>query len=182
LTRASHAGRSAGIRGGDQRDTINVAGGRYGGALRITTALTLTLLGGWGSGCTTRDPGGFPTVLKGHHDRVWTILALDPATAVTLTLDGVVMTGGQARENLAPSPIFFGNAGGGGILSVGAGGGHVTLTVRRSTITKNKARIFFSGLDGGGVFLGGSVDATFEAVSFTRNTALEGGALFAFGR
>ena len=166
-------------------DTINVAAGTYRVRLELRNSTTLTLLGGWDAAFTTRDPDATPTVLKARPgalgDKRVVLAIAEAGETISLEIDGFVLTGGNAR--------VYGNAllgyavfesmfqdGGGGLYALGAGGS-VTMTVRRSVVTRNRSSV----VAGGGVFvgasLGGSADVTFDRVMITDNRVDYGGGM-----
>jgi hypothetical protein len=168
-------------------DTLNLGAGKFHTTLRLDASTELTVLGGWDATFSTRDPSLNVTVLKprtrryptGFADRrVVTVVAAAGET-ITLTLDGVTITKGTARTGSAQmgDPVFPLPQDGGGGVYAHAAGGSIALAIRDSAITANRSRI----IAGGGVFLGasagGSLDATFDRVRLTANTAEYAGAI-----
>src|SRR5215813_5615396 len=176
-------------------DTVNVAGGKYKVRLEIRNSTTLTLLGGWDTTFTTRNPQLTPTTLKARKvlvvspfgavkDKRVLLVIAQAAETITLTIDGLVLTGGNA---VAASAVLLGNAhpplpfpllqdGGGGLYAL-AVGGTITMTVRQSAITRNRSRV----VAGGGAFVGasrgGTADVTFDRTTITENKVDYGGGL-----
>ncbi|NIV31701.1 MAG: hypothetical protein GWN58_20120, partial [Anaerolineae bacterium] len=76
-------------------DEIRVAAGTYTQAAGTVAAIeeTVTLLGGWDSGFTTRDPSAYPTTLDAQRNgRVVYING-----EISPTVDGFTITGGNAN-------------------------------------------------------------------------------------
>lgn len=104
-------------------DTIYVAGGTYtgsGGAV-ITLTKSISLLGGWDggtAGAVVRDPEAHPAVLDGQHLRRVMIIS----GTIAPSIDGFVMTHGNATGMMAHCPGIHGTPGGcgGGIMVVDA--------------------------------------------------------------
>ena len=165
-------------------DTIEVAVGRYRESLSIDSSTTLPVRGGWDQTFSARDPAGSRTVLRAGHvrlpggafgrNRPWTIQA-GGGVAITLTIDGVTMTGGVASVAV-PRP---GDGGlyGGGLAAITFDGGALTLIVRDAYITRNRAGA------GGGLSVratnGGTLQATLERSVVTQNRAGAGGGIHA---
>ncbi len=163
-------------------DTINVASGAYHEGVRVQTTTILTFLGGWNAGFTQRDPRGAPAVINSapttlppfnadgrHRDRTWVVYA-DSGATIDVTIDGFVLTRGQAVTNLPELPQGANFRAGGGLTVDSYDSSAVTVTVRDTVITNNRS------VDaGGGVLLyaasGGSFDATFDRVQITKNKA-----------
>jgi hypothetical protein len=167
-------------------DVLNLAGGTYRSRVLIDWATNLTFLGGWDPTFTTNDPGLYPTVLRargrktpfGTDRRVFTIIA-ENGEAIAVTIDGLTLTGGNAKVFIDVFDTFAGGQDGGGGLAALAGTlGSVTLDVRRSTISGNRSRL----ASGGGVFIGASgntssIAAAFDRVRLTDNEADYAGAV-----
>jgi hypothetical protein len=106
-------------------------------------------------------------------DRRVLVAVAEVGEAIDLTIDGFVLTRGQARVllTLVSGPLFPLQQDGGGGLAVHAAGGTVNLTVRRTAIRENSSRISA----GGGVFLGasrsGAVSALFDRADISANEA-----------
>jgi predicted outer membrane repeat protein len=159
-------------------DTVNVAGGRYEEPLRIVTPIALTFLGGWDGAFTGRNPRGNPGVVRaigpeGRRDRAWFIRGGD----ISVTIDGFTLADGDGDNGDYC-------CGGGGLLVI-VDGGPITLAVRDTTITGNQATDDL-GNSGGGVALralgaGGSLNAAFTDVTFSRNRSNNGGGLYVDG-
>lgn len=161
-------------------DVVNVAGGTYGGGLLIDASTTLTFLGGWDAAFASRNPGTYPTVLRGRirrtpigpDRRVFTIVAGEGET-ITVTLEGFVLTRGRAMRVIDVFDTFAtAQDGGGGLAALAGRLGSVVLTVRDSVIVDNRSALH----SGGGVFLGASggsssLVATLERVLVVDNYA-----------
>ena len=108
---------------------------------------SLTLLGGCANAaCTVRAPGVFVTTVDGDEaGRVVTIEGEDDP--ITVTVDGFVITGGDAT-----SDARYPHNGG------GVGSWNANLTLRRSVITSNVAERTGGG-SGGGVYVESGVVA-----------------------
>src|SRR5206468_6618333 len=100
-------------------------------------------------------------------NRVWTIRA-GAGETVTLTLDGVTVTRGLASTGEAPH--------GGGVGAVAFDGGTVTLALRHTRLSANRALGAGGGLSVRAVN-GGRLHATVERSVVTGNRALAGGAI-----
>ena len=167
-------------------DTVNVASGIYKVRLEFTSTATLTLLGGWDTAFTTRDPEATPTTLKArigsHKDKRVIVAIADAGETVSVVIDGFVLTGGNAHVagNYLVGHVVFQSMfqdGGGGLYVIGTHGGSITMTVRRSAITHNRSTI----VAGGGVFVGasfgGSADVTFDRSTISDNRVEYGGGM-----
>jgi hypothetical protein len=122
-------------------DEIWVATGTYTDAAGPVASITktVTLLGGWNGGFTTRDPNGYPTTLDAQRNGrvVYVSGNINP------TVDGFTITGGNASN--APT----GAGRGGGIYSAGA-----TPIIANNVITNNIAYTSTSSRGyGGGIYV-----------------------------
>src|SRR5262249_49176035 len=162
-------------------DTINVAAGKYKVRLELRSSKTLVLLGGWDATFSARDPVATPTVLKARTDflkdkRVVVVIA-KAGQAIALTIDGFVLTGGNARSSsylLTGIPGLIPPQDGGGGLYALAAGGDVAVTVRRSVITRNQSRGGRAVGVAGGAFVGavgGTAEVTFDRTIISDNRA-----------
>jgi uncharacterized repeat protein (TIGR01451 family) len=77
-------------------DVISVTGGIYTGSLRTTGDLTLQ--GGWNADFSVWDPVGYETVVAGESGTG--VDAIDVATATTVLLDGLTVSGGDDGVHL----------------------------------------------------------------------------------
>lgn len=134
-------------------DTVYIAQGAYTGTglAVITVTKSITLYGGWDGAATAppvRDPETYPTTLDGEGQRRVVYISGD----ITPTLEGLRITNGSTGSR------------GGGIAVAGA---HPVISGCR--ISNN------TGKDGGGVFLGESVNATLMHNEIYSNTAQQYG-------
>ena len=176
-------------------DEIRIAAGTYTDPAGTVANIdkTITLLGGWNSAFTTRDPNAFPSVLDAQRQgRVVYI-----SGPISPTIDGFVITGGDAHDesqragegggvcSVGSSPIIQNNViidniayrgttpwgfGGGIYLTRGTGAG----VISGNRIVSNTACSLYHGL-GGGVclFLGA---ARVSGNEIEHNTSGAGGA------
>jgi hypothetical protein len=144
-------------------DTIYVAGGTYTGTGAAVVTLTkgVALYGGWdgaGSGAVVRDPLAHPTTLDGENQRRVVYISGN----ITPTLDGFVVTRGNATGLIADCPSPPDGCGGGVFVR----SAHPLII--NNTITNNVAAITTTGNPtaaygfGGGLFL---KDATRAVIS-----------------
>ena len=124
-------------------DEIRVAAGTYTDPAGTVADIdkTVTLLGGWNSAFTTRDQSAHPTILDAQRrGRVVYI-----SGAISPTIDGFVITGGDAHDESQRAGE------GGGICSVGS-----APIIQNNVITDN---ITYEGPSpmgkGGGIYFGG---------------------------
>ncbi|PEN14447.1 hypothetical protein CRI94_05320 [Longibacter salinarum] len=130
----------------------------------------VTILGGYASDFSTRDPSTFITVLGGDIDQDGTSsgntyrVVVSPSTlASSATLDGLVISGGNASQ-------LGGSDAGAGLFV-----DQSSPTVRNVTFRNNQAIV------GGGAVLIQGGSPTFESVVFDQNTAtatVGGGAVY----
>jgi hypothetical protein len=163
-------------------DVIKVAAGAYRESLRMRGSTSLTILGGWAPGFTTRDPRRQASVVRAPatrrggvgRERVWAVWA-GAGDDLRVTIDGFVLRGGRTTVPL-PSDVFDHLADGGGLSALADDGGSLTLTLRNLQVRRNEA---LSG--GGGLSIHaldrGRVEATVENVVVERNQARDGGGL-----
>jgi hypothetical protein len=141
-------------------NTIYVAGGTYAGTgpAVITVTKSITLYGGWdgaGSGAVVRDPVAYPTTLDGEMARRVVYISGN----ITPTLDGFIVTRGNATGLLANCPSNSDGCGGGIFVS------SAHPLILNNTITNNVAAITTSGFPtrttghGGGLYLNGATQA-----------------------
>jgi parallel beta-helix repeat protein len=141
----------------DPFDEIQVATGTYTDAAGTVATInkTVTLLGGWDGGFTTRDPSIYPTTLDAQRNgRVVYI-----SGNISPTIDGFTITGGNANDQ---------GGVGGGILSSDA-----SPVIRNNIITNN---IAYTGTtpwgEGGGIYLyNASASAIISSNRVLSNTA-----------
>jgi hypothetical protein len=138
-------------------DTIYVAGGVYTGtgAAVITVTRSITLYGGWdgaGSGAVVRDPALYPTTLDGEAARRVVYISGN----ITPTLDGFIVTRGNATGLLTNCPSNSDGCGGGIFVR------NAHPLILNNTITNNVAAITTTGNPtvaighGGGLYLNGA--------------------------
>jgi fibronectin-binding autotransporter adhesin len=141
-------------------DTIYVAGGTYTGtgSTVITITKSITLYGGWdgaGSGAVVRDPALYPTTLDGE----WARRVVYVSGNITPTLDGFIVTRGNATGLLANCPSNSDGCGGGIFVR------NAHPLILNNTITNNIAAITTTGNPtvaighGGGLCLNGATRA-----------------------
>jgi hypothetical protein len=135
-------------------DTIYVAGGTYtgtGGAV-ITVTRSITLYGGWdgtASGPGVHSPISYPTTLDGE----WARRVVYISGNITPTLDGFIVTRGNATGLLANCPSNSDGCGGGIFVR------NAHPLIANNTITNNVAAITTTGNPtvaigvGGGLYL-----------------------------
>jgi len=130
------------------RDTIYVATGVYtdpAGTVAVITK-SITLLGGWDSTFSTRDPDLYPTVLDARRmGSVIYITSPITTTPIAPTIDGFIVTGGDATSG--PYCLWPGEGCGGGISSV-----YADPIIVNNVITDNIASTTAWG-NGGGIFI-----------------------------
>lgn len=142
----------------DPFDEIQVATGTYTDAAGTVAEIikTVTLLGGWDGGFTTRDPNTYPTTLDAQRNgRVVYI-----SGNISPTIDGFVITGGNANDQ---------GGVGGGILSLDA-----SPVIRNNIITNNIADMGSATPwgQGGGIYLSNaSASAIISGNRVLSNTA-----------
>lgn len=142
----------------DPFDEIRVATGTYTDAAGTVAEInkTVTLLGGWDGGFTTRDPSIYPTTLDAQRNgRVVYI-----SGNISPTIDGFVITGGNANDQ---------GGAGGGILSLDA-----SPVIRNNIITNNIADMGSTKPwgKGGGIYLSNaSASAIISSNRVLSNTA-----------
>jgi hypothetical protein len=127
----------------DPFDEIRVATGTYTDAAGTVAEIieTVTLLGGWDGGFTTRDPSLYPTTLDARRNgRVVYI-----SGNISPTIDGFVITGGNATNET------IGTGQGGGIYSRDA-----DPIMMNNVIINNTASISPTSGSGGGIYLYGA--------------------------
>jgi hypothetical protein len=150
-------------------EAIFVESGTYtgfGGAV-ITLTNNITLYGGWngvGSGTPVRDPDLYPTQLDGQGMRRVVHISGD----ITPTLDGFIITRGNATGMLASCPSNPAGCGGGIFVS----GAHPVIV--NNVITNNIAAITTSGSAsgyGGGLYLQDAAQAIISGNLIISNAA-----------
>jgi len=168
-------------------DTLYVAGGVYTGtgAAVITLTRSITLYGGW-DGATTappaRDPALYPTTLDGEGARRVVVISGN----ITPTLDGFIVTRGNATGLTANCPSKPDGCGGG--ISVF----YAHPLILNNTITNNVAAITTTGNPtvaigyGGGLYLISAERAVISGnviISNAGSTAYRGsgGGMFIWG-
>lgn len=146
----------------DPFDEIRVAAGTYTDPAGTVAHIekTVTLLGGWDSGFTTRDPDTHPTTLDAQRNgRVLYI-----SGHISPTIDGFVITGGNANNEAV------GVGKGGGIYSEVA-----SPIIQNNVIISNVAAVTPTFGVGGGVYLAfGSASAVISGNQIISNTACVG--------
>lgn len=135
-------------------DAIYVAQGAYTGTGAAVVNLTgsISLLGGWdgaAAGAVTRDPAAYPTTLDGERARRVVYISGD----ITPTLDGFIITGGNATGLTSFCPTNADGCGGGIYVR------NAHPVIANNVVTNNVAAASTSGLQnaigyGGGIFLG----------------------------
>lgn len=133
-------------------DTIYVAGGVYtgAGAAVITVTQSITLYGGWdgaAGGPVARDPIAHPTTLDGERARRVVYISGN----ITPTLDGFIVTRGNATGLVANCPSNPDGCGGGIFVH----GAHPIIA--NNIITDNVAAITTSGFPTGTTGYGGGL-------------------------
>jgi hypothetical protein len=143
----------------DPFDEIRVATGTYTDAAGTVAEIikTVTLLGGWDGGFTTRDPSIYPTTLDAQRNgRVVYI-----SGNISPTIDGFVITGGNANNETIKAGM------GGGIYSEDA-----SPIIQNNVIINNTASISPTTGSGGGIYLeGASASALISGNQVVSNTA-----------
>jgi len=143
----------------DPFDEIRVATGTYTDPVGTVAAInkTVTLLGGWDGGFTTRDPNAYPTTLDAQrNERVVYI-----SGHISPTIDGFTITGGNATSET------IGTGMGGGIYSRDA-----SPVIQNNVIINNTASISPTSGSGGGIYLyGASASAIISGNQVLSNTA-----------
>jgi len=149
----------------DPIDEIQVATGTYTDVAGTVAEInrTVTLLGGWDGGFTTRDPILYPTTLDAQRNgRVVYI-----SGNISPTIDGFIVTGGNASDE----PINAGR--GGGIYSEDA-----SPIIQNNVIISNVASISPTVGSGGGIYLYGASASVLISdnliISNTANTIAQG--------
>ena len=142
-------------------DEIRVSTGNYADAdgTVATVEKTVSLLGGWNSGFTSRDPGLYPTVLDAEgNGRVVTV---NGEREISPTIDGFVIRGGNAGQE----EEFPGR--GGGIFSKGS-----NARILNNVIVSNVASVSPTNGAGGGICVyGSSATAVISGNQILSNTA-----------
>ena len=121
-------------------DEIRVATGTYTDAAGTVADIdkTVTLLGGWDSGFTTRDPSAYPTTLDAQRNgRVVYING-----NISPTVDGFTITGGNANSEIS------GLGRGGGIYSRNA-----SPIIQNNVVITNVGSVSPTNGSGGGIYL-----------------------------
>lgn len=156
-------------------DTIYLARGTYKGtgAAVITLTQSVSLYGGWDgapSGPVVRDPAVHPTILDGEGQRRVVYISGD----ITPTLDGLIITGGNATGLTDRCPSIGGNPDGcGGGIFVDCA--HPIIV--NNIITNNVAALATQGYPtgttgyGGGLYLRDAVRAVVSGNVIISNTA-----------
>jgi hypothetical protein len=166
-------------------DTINVAGGVYRDNVRVVATTTLTFLGGWDGGFSSRDPLGTPSIVKGGRvslpgftgkDRVWTILA-EGGETIDVSIDGFVLRNGRAGTGVPYFgwPLANGGRAGGGLTAFAYEDSAITLQVSNTVVTKNRDEYGGAGLSLWAVD-DSTLDATLDNVRVVANKASYGSA------
>ncbi|HHH40574.1 MAG TPA: PKD domain-containing protein [Chloroflexi bacterium] len=151
-------------------DEVRIAQGTYTGVQQrngitqvVYLAKSLTLLGGWNGDFSARDPAAYPATV----DAQGLGRAAVVSGPVTVTLDGLRLTGGDAQ----------GLGGGGPLGTYDAGGGLFVLT---ATVTLSGAQVYGnvapSWGEGGGIAVEGG-NLTLVGGAVYSNTAWQGGGL-----
>lgn len=132
----------------DPLDEIRVATGTYTDAAGTVAGIdkTVTLLGGWDGGFTTRDPNAYSTTMdaQGNGRVVYISGNISP------TIDGFTITNGNANDEAT------GTGQGGGIYSEDA-----SPVIQNNIIISNKASISPTSGSGGGIYLYGASASAF---------------------
>jgi len=88
-------GGSFGVKWNNPAATINVAGGTYNHAASVNIPTNLSIIGGWNSGFTARNPAANVTSLQAASTRV---LFTAYVSSGPMTIDGVTITGQTGAE------------------------------------------------------------------------------------
>lgn len=186
-TQVNPCGLQTGLAQALDGDTIYVEQGVYTGTGTsvITLTKSITLSGGW-DGTTTipivHDPDLYPTTLDGERGRRVVTISGD----ITPTLEGFIITHGNATGLVANCPTTPDGCGG-GIAVINA---HPRIT--NNTITNNIAAATTSGSPsrttgyGGGLYLNGAQRAIISSNEIISNAAStanvgDGGGLYLYG-